>query len=336
MTIPDADAESHMHAGGSAPSHAHGHDHGHSHEPGHEHGHAHSHAPSRKADRRALWIAFGITLTFTVIETAGGWISGSLALLADAGHMFTDAGALGMSLVAIWLAGRPAAQRRTYGLYRAEILAAFFNGVTLFVVCGWIFYEAYQRFLDPPQVQSRQMLLIAVAGMFANAASFYVLWRSGGESLNLRGALLHVLGDLLGSVGAIGAALLMMFTGWQQADPVISVVIALLIVVSAWRLLHETLRVLLEMAPLHIDPQEVENALANLPGVQEVHDVHVWTITSGVEAVSGHLRLTDDDLNAGRLEDLFQQAYLALRKFHIEHVTLQIEPFHHKDPPTQI
>ena len=327
-----------MQPGGSAHSHDHGHahEHGHSHDLGHEHGHTHSHAPNRNADRRALWLAFAITLTFTAVEIVGGWLSGSLALIADAGHMFTDAAALGLSLVAIWLANRPAARRRTYGLYRAEILAAFFNGMTLVILCGWIFYEAYHRLLSPPEVQSRQMLLVAVVGLFANAGSFYVLYRSEGESLNLRGALLHVLGDLLGSVGAIGAALIMMFTGWQKADPVISIVIAVLILVSAWNLLNETTRVLLEMAPRHINPQHVETALATLPGVEEVHDVHVWTITSGVEAVSGHLRLKDDDLNAARLEDLFQQAYVALKQFHIEHVTLQIEPYHHKDPPSQI
>jgi cobalt-zinc-cadmium efflux system protein len=310
--------------------------HSHGHDYGHEHGHEHSHgAVTRRSDSRALTLAFVITSVFMVAEAIGGWVSGSLALIADSGHMFTDASALALSLTAIWLTRKPAGRRRTYGLYRAEILAALANALTLFVICGFIFYEAYRRFIDPPEVLSHWMLGIAVLGLFANALTFWVLWRSGGESLNLRGALLHVLGDMLGSVGAIGAALVVMFTGWRAADPLISVIIAVLIAGSAWHLLYETLRVLLEIAPSHILPAEVETALASLPGIAEVHDVHVWTITSGMDAVSGHLRLTDDEISTERLQEVLQQAYRALEPFHLEHITLQVEPFQHKDPPSR-
>lgn len=325
----------------AAMTHVHAHhshaDHGHAHGPGgdfHDRDASiHSHAVNRNADRRALWIAFGITATFTVAELVGGWLSGSLALLADAGHMFTDAGAMGLSLAAIWLTGRPDQARRTYGLYRAEILAALLNAITLLAICGWIFYQAYQRFNQPPEIKGGMMLTIAILGLVANAATFYVLWRSGGESLNLRGALLHVLGDLLGSVGAIGAAVVVLTTGWNQADALISVLIALLIIVSAWRLLRETLRVLLEIAPAHIGPAEIMAALSEIPGVAEVHDVHVWTITSGMDAISGHLRLNNDELTAERLEIVLNQAYRALDKFNLAHVTIQIEPFNHKAAP---
>ncbi|HYF50647.1 MAG TPA: cation diffusion facilitator family transporter [Planctomycetota bacterium] len=299
----------------------------------HDHGpsHGHEHGPSahRHTDRRALWIAFIVTAAFMVAEAIGGWLSNSLALLSDAGHMLTDAAALFLSLSAIWLAQQPARRRRTYGLHRAEILAAFLNAVALMVICGFIFFEAWQRLQHPEEVQTGLMLAVAIAGLCANAFTFYVMWKSGGDSLNLRGALLHVAGDLLGSVGAIAAALIVRFTGWSSADPLISVLIAILIIFGAWRLLWETLRVLLEIAPPHISPQEVEEALRGLPGVAEVHDVHVWTITSGMEVVSGHLRLTDSEISTQRVESTLQQAYAALERFKFKQITLQIEPHEH-------
>jgi len=259
-------------------------------------------------------------------ESVGGYLSGSLALMADAGHMLTDAAALGLSLAALWLARRPATGRKSYGLMRAEILAALLNGVTLWVICGLIFYNAYQRWSDPPPIQGGLMLGIAIAGLVANAATFAVLWKSGGTSLNLRGALLHVLGDMLGSVGAIGAAVVILNTGWTLADPIISVVIAAMIVAGAYRLVAETVRVLLEIAPPHIDPAQVETALKEIPGVIEVHDLHLWTITSGVEAISGHLRLADDAVSSERMNEVLLQAHKILARYSIQHVTLQIEP----------
>jgi len=320
----------------SAPSgtHDHSHSHGHGHDAEHASAHAdhsadahnHSHGLRRDGDRRALWIAFAITTLFMVAETVGGYLSGSLALLADAGHMLTDAAALGLSLAALWLARRPSTARKSYGLMRAEILAALLNGVTLWIICGIIFYNAFQRFHEPPHIQGNLMLGIAIAGLLANAATFWVLWKSGGESLNLRGALLHVLGDMLGSVGAIGAAVVILNTGWTLADPIISVVIAVMIVVGAYRLVAETVRVLLEIAPPHIDPAQVERALKEIPGVIEVHDLHIWTITSGVEAISGHLRLEDDAVSPERTNDVLHQAHTILARYSLEHVTLQIEP----------
>jgi cobalt-zinc-cadmium efflux system protein len=300
--------------------------HGQSPAPGHSHGHGHAHGLRREGDRRALWIAFAITFLFMLAEAAGGWLSDSLALLADAGHMLTDVAALGLSLAAMWLAQRPARNQRTYGLLRAEILAALLNGVTLWVLCGLIFYNAYLRFHAPPAVESSLMLVIAVLGLVANAATFWVLWKSGGESLNLRGALLHVFGDMLGSVGAIGAALAIRFTGWLQADPLISVLIAAMIVVGAYRLVAETVRVLLEIAPSHIDPKKVEASLLEIPGVAEVHSLHIWTITSGVEAISGHLRLSEETVDAERLRDVLHRAQTILARYHITHMTLQVEP----------
>lgn len=322
---------------GSAENSSHDHSHSHSHAHERESGesynahhvgeeHGHSHGLRRDGDRRALWIAFVITALFMIAESIGGYLSGSLALMADAGHMLTDAAALGLSLAALWLARRPSTARKSYGLMRAEILAALVNGVTLWVICGLIYYNAYQRWNDPPPIQGGLMLAIAIAGLVANAATLGVLWKSGGTSLNLRGALLHVLGDMLGSVGAIGAAVIILNTGWTLADPIISVVIATMIVVGAYRLVAETVRVLLEIAPPHIDPAEVETALKEIPGVIEVHDLHLWTITSGVEAISGHLRLADDAVSSERMNEVLLQAHKILARYSIEHVTLQIEP----------
>jgi cobalt-zinc-cadmium efflux system protein len=304
---------------------AHDHSHSHSHADDAD-DHGHSHGPRRDTDRRALWIAFAITTLFMIAETIGGLLSGSLALIADAGHMLTDAAALGLSLAAMWLAQQPANSKRTYGLLRAEILAALLNGVTLWIICGFVFYQAYVRWNDPPHIESGLMLIIAILGLIANAATFLVLWKSGGTSLNLRGALLHVLGDMLGSVGAIGAAIVIKTTGWTRADPVISVIIAIMIVVGAYRLVAETIRVLLEIAPPHIDAQKVEAALKEIPGVAEVHSLHLWTITSGVEAISGHLKLDSDTLDAKTMNDILHLAHKKAASFGIEHITLQIEP----------
>ena len=311
------------------------------------HGHAHTaqrpesqyhDGPTHRGTQRALWLAFGITLTFTIAEAIGGWVSGSLALLADAGHMLTDTVALGLSLGAIWLTTHPPKARRTYGLYRAEILAAFLNGLTLFVICGLIFHEAWIRWRAPSPIQGGVMLLIAILGLLANAVTLWILWKPQAhaahtQSLNLRSAFLHVIGDLLGSVGAIAAAGVVMTTGWLQADPLISMIIALLIVMSTCSMLYETIRVLLEIAPGHIHPEDVAETLQALPGVIEVHDVHVWTITTGLEIVSGHVRLSDDEVTAARLDDLLQRAHDELRlKFNVDHVTLQVEPYHCRHP----
>ena len=282
---------------------------------------------SDRVDRRPLALALAITLTFLVAETVGGLLTGSLALLADAGHMATDAAALALSLAAVWLARRPATPRRSFGYLRAEVLAALVNAATLVAISILIFWEAFGRLGDPPAVESGPMLAIAVAGLVANAASAWVLMRGGGHvhNLNTRGAFLHVVGDLLGSVAAIVAALVMLATGWYLADPLLSVGIGLLILWGSWRLLRESLDVLLEATPAGIDPAAVRAAMAAVDGVADVHDLHVWTVTSGLIALSSHVEVA-----AGRdWHPILLDLAARLRdRFGIAHVTLQPEEAH--------
>jgi cobalt-zinc-cadmium efflux system protein len=221
-----------------------------------------------------------------IAEAIGGYLTHSLALLADAGHMLSDVGSLALSLIAMRFAAKARTPQMTYGYYRAEILAALVNGVTLVVISILIFYEAITRFQSPPEVQSVPMLVVATIGLLLNLFSAFILSRKKGESLNVRGAYMHVLADTLGSVGAIAAGIIMLTTGWYLADPIISVLIAMLILFSSWRLLKESVTVLMEGTPLHINLKEIENAIKNVQGVLEVHDLHVWTVTSGFEAVS--------------------------------------------------
>lgn len=283
--------------------------------------------PDRSAKRKPLLIALGITTTFMVVEIIGGIVANSLALLADAGHMVTDAGALLLSLFAVWLAARPATPRRSFGFMRAEILAAAVNAAVLILLSLYIFYEAWQRFSDPPEIRSGLMLGVAVAGLCANLVSAWVLSRGGGHKhdLNTRGAFLHVIGDLLGSVATIVAAVIIMLTGWEKADPILSVVIGGLIVFSAWKLLKEAVDILLEATPAGIDPAEVRDTLRAVPGVAQVHDLHVWTVTSGVVAASAHLEVT----NVRKWNDTLAEANHALaERFGIVHSTLQPEEYH--------
>jgi cobalt-zinc-cadmium efflux system protein len=269
-------------------------------------------------------IALVITSTFLVAEVIGGLLTNSLALLADAGHMATDVAALALSLFAVWLARRPATPQRSFGFYRAEILAALINAVTLVLISLYIFWEAFQRLDEPPEVDSGPMLIVAFAGLAANVASAWVLTRGGGHehNLNTRGAFLHVVGDMLGSVGAIIAALVMLATGWYLADPILSAGIGLLILWSSWRLLRESVEVLLEVTPAHIDAREVQTAMTAVPGVVGVHDLHIWTVTSGLVAMSGHVEVTPDSRWHSTLDEL---SGLLRRQFGIAHVTLQPE-----------
>jgi len=270
-------------------------------------------------------IALVITTTFLVIEVIGGLLTNSLALLADAGHMATDAAALGLSLFAIWLAGKPATPKRSFGFYRAEILAALINAAALVAISIYIFWEAFQRLGSPPDVDSGPMLVVAVAGLAANAASAWVLTRGGGheQSLNVRGALLHVIGDMLGSVGAIVAAVVMLLTGWYLADPLLSAGIGVLILWNSWRLLREAVDVLLEATPAGIDARDVSAAVTDVAGVSGIHDLHIWTVTSGFLAMSGHVEVTDE---RGWTEILTELTRLLRERFGIAHVTLQPEP----------
>ncbi len=302
-------------------------DHGHDHDR-HEHGSEVdevTEGPAARVDRKPLIIALAITSTFLVVEVIGAYISNSLALLADAAHMLTDVAAIGLSLFAMWLARRPTQPERTFGHLRAEILAALVNAVTLIVMAIYIFWEAWQRWQEPPEVQSTPLLIVAVAGMCANIASAWVLSRGGGheQSLNTRGAFLHVLGDLLGSVATIIAALVIALTGWYAADPLLSAVIGGLVVFGAWSLLRESVDVLLEAAPRGVVIADVRQAIDDVPGVEGVHDLHVWTVTSGFTALSAHVEMND----LANWSSCMQVIARTLRDtFGIVHVTLQPEP----------
>jgi cobalt-zinc-cadmium efflux system protein len=256
-----------------------------------------------------------------VAEVVGGIISGSLALLADAGHMFSDSAALILSLVAVRLAQRPPTQRRTFGLVRFEVLAALVNGAALLAVSVLIVFEAVDRFRDPVEIDGVVMLSVASMGFVVNLVGVSVLHGHSHDNLNMRGAYLHVLGDLLGSIGAIAAAVVVLSTGWAPADPLISIVIALLILFSAWNLVKEATDVLLESAPAHLDVGAVLADLRGIEGLDDIHDVHIWTLTSGFVALSGH-GVLDDPAQHTRVLDEVRARCAA---FGIEHVTFQLE-----------
>ena len=293
------------------------HDHDHS-----EEGHSHGIGSYRGADRKALLIAALLTGGFMVAEAVGGVITGSLALLADAGHMLSDSFSLFLALFAVSIAARPATAKRTFGYKRAEILAALVNGVLLVLVSLWVVYEAIGRLDDPVEVMGGGMMAIAVLGLIINVVAFLVLWKGGGESLNVRAALRHVLGDLLGSVGVIIAAGVILLTGWEPIDPIVSILISILIVASAWSVLKESVDVLLEAAPKGIDTQEVGMAMAGVAGVEQIHDLHIWQITSGFPSLSAHV-LVGADLDCHRIR--LELDSLLKEQFEIEHSTLQLE-----------
>jgi cobalt-zinc-cadmium efflux system protein len=257
-----------------------------------------------------------------VVEVIGGLLTGSLALLADAAHMLSDSVSLGVALVAVWLARRPATPQRTFGLKRAEILAALANGVALVAVSIWIFVEAAGRLADPAEVEGAGMLAIAAGGLGVNAIAVGVLHRGAPESLNVAAALRHVVADLMGSVGVLVAALVIVTTGWEYADPVASIAVGLLVLASSWTILRDTTRILLEGAPPGIDVAEVGRAMASVPGVVEVHDLHVWMITSGFPALAAHVLVTEeDDCHAKRAE----LADMLAGEFGIDHATIQMD-----------
>jgi cobalt-zinc-cadmium efflux system protein len=258
-----------------------------------------------------------------VAEFVGGLLSNSLALLADAAHMLTDVAALALSLFALWFAQRPATSEKTYGYLRLEILAALLNGSTLIVLSFFIFREAWHRFQEPVEIAGGLMLVVAVGGLVVNIIAAYMLHASAGHSLNVRGAYLHVLGDLLGSVGAIAAATVILTTGWTPADPLISVLVGSLILFSSYKLVRESVDVLLEAVPAHLDLEEIREEICQIPGVEMVHDLHVWTVTSGYFAMSGHARVTEVERTREVLEAIHERMH---EKFGISHVTVQVEP----------
>jgi cobalt-zinc-cadmium efflux system protein len=259
-----------------------------------------------------------------IVEAVGGWIAGSLALLADAGHMLTDVGALTLSLLTAWIAQRPPDDSKTYGYLRWEILAALVNGAALFGIAAWVVVEAVQRIQDPQPVRTGLFLAIASAGLLVNLASLAVLHSSREGSLNVRGAYLHVLGDTLGSVGAVAAAGIIALTGWTPADPIVSILLSILILVGAARLLRESTDILLESVPRHVSMAEVQRRMLGVPGVAAVHDLHVWTVTSGMIAMSGHAVVPDLEAHPGVLDGI--RAEMSLMG--IGHVTIQLEVEH--------
>lgn len=278
-------------------------------------------APLRAESRRRLVLALGITATVMIAEAVGGWLAGSLALLADAGHMLADAAALGLALFVARVAQRPATPERSFGLLRLEILAALVNGALLIAIAIGIGVEAWHRLKAPPTVDGSLLLGIAVVGLVANLVSLRILHHGHEHSLNQRGAYLHVLGDLLGSVGALAAGGIVVATGWVMADPLISVLITLLVLGSAWRLIKESTDILMEATPNHIALGDVHDRIASVPGVDSVHDLHVWTVTSGVVAMSGHLVVRNPTDNQPVLEAVQDR----MRALGINHVTVQME-----------
>ncbi len=284
-------------------------------------GHAH-HAHGRAGSRRSLLIVLALTASYMVAEALGGWLTGSLALLADAGHMLTDVAALALALFAMWFSARPATPSKTFGYHRLEILAALINGVALVLISALIFYEAYQRWNAPPVINAKAMMIIAAGGLIVNLFCAWLLHAQHDQDLNLRGAWLHIMGDALGSAGAIlGGALILGF-GWNRADPLLSVAISLLIIWSAWHLIRESTNVLLEGTPAHINLRAVESVILETGGVEDVHDLHVWTITSGRDALSAHVVHQETISPPVLLKELRVKLH---ERFGVDHLTIQME-----------
>lgn len=302
---------------------------------GHDHGHAHG-APTTgtaaAAYRGRLRVALSITLTVMVVEIVGGLMADSLALVADAAHMATDAVGLGMALLAIHFANRPPSGNRTFGYARAEILAALANCLLLLGVGGYVLYEAIHRFVTPADTEGGLTIVFGLIGLVANTISLMLLLRGQKDSLNVRGAFLEVVADALGSVAVIISAVVIMSTGWQAADPIASILISIMIVPRTWKLLHETLDVLLEAAPKNVDMAEVRAHILALSGVEDVHDLHAWTITSGMPVLSAHVVVSSEVLNAIGHEKMLHELQGCLgHHFDVEHCTFQLEPSGHAE-----
>lgn len=299
-----------------------------------EHAHGHGSALSAgQRHRRPLLIAFALTATYMVVELVAGLMTGSLALISDAAHMGTDVLALGMALAAITLASRLAHSQRTFGMYRLEVLAALANGVLLFAVAGYVLYEAYQRIAEPPQVPGLPLLIVATVGLVVNLISFRLLMAGSKESLNLKGAYLEVLADMLGSVGVIVAAVVIYTTGWRYADPLIGAGIGLFILPRTWNLTRQALRIIMEVAPPGVEVEQVRRRLLDLPGVVDVHDLHIWTVTSGLETATGHVVIDE----VGRLHTVLDRVTDVLAtEFGVTHVTIQCEPVDHEEHASPI
>lgn len=280
-----------------------------------------NHSKSR-VQRRSIWAALCLTALFMVVEFVGGILTNSLALMADAGHMLTDVAALGLSTFALWFSARPATESKTYGFYRVEILAALVNGITLGVLSLIIFYESCLRLSHPPEVKSGAMLLIAVLGLVVNLASAYFLHEVQHANLNLKGAFLHVVGDAISSLGAIVAGMLMYLWKWYWADPLASTLVGVLILYNAWGLVRDAVDILLEGAPAHVNLEAVRQELSKVSGVESIHDLHVWTLTSGIHALTCHAQVV---ANADKHRVLEALKLLVWQQFKIDHSTIQLE-----------
>jgi cobalt-zinc-cadmium efflux system protein len=295
------------------------------------HGHGHGHARGRAEDRSRLRWVLAVTLTVLVAEVVGAWWSGSLALLADAGHMATDAGAVLLALAASFLASRPASTRRTFGWHRAEVLAALVNAVLLLALSLYLLAEGARRLVSPPDVAAGPMLVFGVVGLVANVVSLALVTGRRESSINMRGVHLEVLGDLLGSAAVVVAALVVAVSGFRRADPVATLLIALIILPRAFLLAREALDVLLEATPAYLDPDEIRDHLLTMEGVVDVHDLHVWTITSGLPSLSVHVTVADETLQSvgvGAMLDRFSDCVAA--HFEVDHATFQVEPASHQ------
>lgn len=293
------------------------HDHDH-----HDHDHEHTHERRDAKSLNKLKIALGLTAAYMFAEAIGGWLVNSLALLADAGHMLTDVAALSLTLAAIWFASRPATAKKTFGYYRLEILAAFVNGVALVLISLFVIYEAYERWSEPPEIRGAALTVIAIGGLLVNVVCAYLLHGDHQHDLNMRGAWLHVMGDVLGSVTAIVAGALIVAFGWVWADAVCSALISLIIIWGAWNLIRESVNVLLEGTPAHINLAAVEAEILATEGVSGVHDLHIWTITSGLEALSAHVQHDEKIAPPELLKNLRRRLK---DKFGIDHLTIQME-----------
>ena len=292
---------------------------GHQHGGAHEHGLGHLHTGD--ASVRSLRIALGLTAMLLVVEVIGGILSNSIALLADAGHLLTDVAALALALFVAWFSKQPETPRKTYGYLRWEILAAFLNGATLLLISAWILWEAVTRLRAPEQIKGGLMLVVAAGGLIVNLVAARVLVRSSSHNMNARGAYLHVLGDLLASLGTVAAAVLIRYTGWLMADPIASILTTVLIMSGAWRLVRESVDILLESTPAHIPLPAVRGQLEAIPGIESVHDLHVWAVTPAVVAMSAHCIVRQPEQHQHVLEHVHD----AMRLFGIEHVTIQLE-----------
>ncbi|MGK4119012.1 cation diffusion facilitator family transporter [Lysinibacillus capsici] len=293
----------------------------------HDHGHDHTHG----ANKKVLLLSFIIITGYMVVEAIGGFLTNSLALLSDAGHMLSDSISLGIAMLAFMFGEKAASYSKTYGYKRFEILAAVLNGITLIGIALFIFYEAIERFTNPPEVATTGMLIISIIGLFINILVAWIMMRGSDtkDNLNMRGAFLHVLSDMLGSVGAIVAALLIMFFGWGWADPLASVIVALLVVLSGYHVTKASIHVLMEGTPSNVDVQEIIQLIEQTDGIESIHDLHIWTITSGTNALSCHA-VVNDQLKIAESEHILRKIEHNLQHKGIKHVTIQLETSLHR------